>query len=90
MDRPTVINEGPSPQVEKSDFGDLKARLRKSYVERRDGLGWLGKNGKLTKRGADEAMSWIVGVHVGLQEAGHGGIGVLVWLSSARTVEDVL
>jgi len=70
--------------------GKFRQTLKDNFNERANALGWRNAKGKLTKKGADEAMSWLVGVHVGLELAHHEGIGTLVWIASVRGVDEVL
>lgn len=72
------------------DNAAVKAYLRFLFRERGEAIGWFNSKGDLSKRGQDEALSWFIGVHCGLEMAGAKGLGPWVWLASVRGVQDLL
>lgn len=72
------------------DWQQLRREVRRLYEERRDAGVWDKKaDGTLTRKGADQAFDWLLGIHVGLTLSGDGGgLGPLVFLASVRGVED--
>lgn len=66
----------------------IRAAVLASMTDRAVALGWYGRDGrKLTKKGEDEALSYLVGVARGFELAEHPAanwLASLVFLASLR------